>query len=149
MTEYPREVYDLVKQQLDEQFRHQDAFDSKAFFLFGAILVVIGFLVDKQTVASSPVLFWCGLAMLALSLFVVLLVLHPRQYGTSPKPSAIIDRFREGQSLDKILSASADSVARMYAKNRIKHRRRYSLLLSAFWLSASGLVLIGVTLIDI
>jgi len=69
MTEYPREVYDLVKQQLDEQFRHQDAFDSKAFFLFGAILVVIGFLVDKQTVASSPVLFWCGLAMLALSLF--------------------------------------------------------------------------------
>lgn len=123
---------DVVRQQVEAW----DALDTKAAFLFGAILVAIGLLLGRSTGSF----YWLGLVAWVAAIVDLLVMLTPRSCGQSPGPAGVLQYVNTDQPEADTLHAILDSMARVYEANRTIHERRVLFLKIGFVLTALGLV---------
>ena len=147
MRKYPQPIVEMMKRELEAQLYHYDVYDKKATFLFGAILVTLGLLLNEHTAEWVSSYYWIGMALFGTALFLILYVIMPRRLGTSPKPSALLKRCQAGEDVDHILGAVADSIVRNYDQNVQIQKHRAVALKTAFWLIFIGLVLVSMSFI--
>ncbi len=138
-----KEIYEIMRQRLEEQNRWYGDLERKAGFLFGSIMIFGGLILREKDKVENPCLFLLGLVVLSLTLAVVLYSLHPRDYFSSPKPAAIVKRANEGKDLDYIFGQSIANIELDYARNACVLLLRGKSLKIGFVLAYIGLVLAG------
>lgn len=140
MERDPEKYYEILKGCLDEQEKVRIGLESKATFLFGAVVVFLGLTITPDSEGWRQYIQYLGIVSLVAVLMMLINVLRPRKRKVVPKPSEVYDDWERNKGIEVTLVGVIPALRKAYEENQLLHESLARRLIWSFIFAMLGIV---------